>query len=277
MFSAQAIHLGMFIIPWTLIIGLVSLLFSLLIAARIKNRFQLSEDQWTQLKDSIWTAILVGLCTARIGFVLLNHDLYLSHPLQMIQIQDKGFNVWIGAACATGWIIWKNRRTSRAFLMIFMAVLITSVTVGQYAIHQVQKQQQQFPQITLMGLDQKSYSLDQFYGKPVVINLWASWCPPCHREMPVLEKAQTDYPDVQFVMINQSESAQTVQQYLQKNQLSFQHMLMDPSAETAYETGMYGLPSTLFYNAQGELKETHMGEISPAVLRQKLNSIIEEK
>src|SRR5690625_5589848 len=45
----------------------------------------------------------------------------------------------------------------------------------------------------------------QYQGKPTVINLWATWCPPCRREMPVLEKSQNTYKNVNYVFINQDE------------------------------------------------------------------------
>lgn len=91
--------------------------------------------------------------------------------------------------------------------------------------------------------------------------------------MPVLAAAQQRETDIQFVLINQGEDATQVQNYLSENQLVMHNVLLDSQGQTAQATGMYGLPSTLFYNANGELVDSHMGEISHAVLAQKLQQL----
>ena len=60
------------------------------------------------------------------------------------------------------------------------------------------------------------------------------------------------------------------------NQLHLQHVLLDPEGLTAQSTGMYGLPSTLFFDASGKLIDTHMGEINHAVLDQKVKKFFVE-
>ena len=116
-------------------------------------------------------------------------------------------------------------------------------------------------------------SIKQFSRQPTVINLWASWCPPCHREMPVLYQAQHDHPNVQFVMLNQGETPDVIKNYLRQHQFQFQHVLSDPHGEMAEQMNMFGLPSTLFFNAQGKLVERHLGELTPAMLKQYLQEI----
>ena len=129
------------------------------------------------------------------------------------------------------------------------------------------------PDFTLPTLEGDVVTLSKLRGQPILINLWASWCPPCHREMPVLAAAQQRETDIQFVLINQGEDATRVQNYLSENQLVMHNVLLDSQGQTAQATGMYGLPSTLFYNANGELVDSHMGEISHAVLAQKLQQL----
>src|SRR3546814_10389758 len=58
-----------------------------------------------------------------------------------------------------------------------------------------------------------------------------SWCPPCRREMPILEQAQTAFPEVAFVLINQGEIAQQAMTYLESEALSLTDVLLDPSSE----------------------------------------------
>ena len=151
--------------------------------------------------------------------------------------------------------------------MIFLlSIFTTLLLLGTYIHKQIILQYQQFPKVSLRNLQQQKVELVQFIGKPTVINLWASWCPPCRREMPVFHQAQKNYPNVQFVFINQSEDAATVDTYLRQYTLDLNWVLLDANGITAQKTGMYGLPSTLFFNAQGQLVESHMGEITHAAL-----------
>lgn len=115
--------------------------------------------------------------------------------------------------------------------------------------------------------------MQQFKGQPTVVNLWASWCPPCHREMPVLQQAQQQHPNIHFVMLNQGEDIDTVRTYLSKNQFNFQHVLLDSRGEMPQAINSFGLPTTLFFNAQGQLVERHQGELSQAMLQQYLKKI----
>lgn len=273
MLTPQAIHLGPMMLPWELVIPLLSLIISLVIAKQFKPKYQVSAVQWNLLKDSIWTAILIGLVFARIGFVLMHLSSYLTDPIEIIKIQDKGFNLYVGLLVGCSWFIVKNKALQKLFLTLLFSLFILFNTVGFGILHKVQQQYQQFPDVALQDLQHNPVSLKQFAGKPLVINLWASWCPPCHREMPLLNQAQTDYQDVQFVFINQGEAAEIIQAYLQKNQLQLQHVLLDPQGLTAQTMGMYGMPSTLFFDAHGKLLDTHMGEISHAVLAQKIQKI----
>lgn len=276
MFTPQAIHLGPIMLPWGIVIPLFSLIIAVFIAGLFKQKYHVQAEQWNQFKDSIWTAILIALLFARIGFVLLNLDSYLQHPVDILKIQDKGFQFYIGVIAGSLWIIWKNKSLSKKNLTLCFAIFIFANAMGLSIFRHVQQQYQQFPQVQLNNLNQQSVKLTQFVGKPTVINLWASWCPPCHREMPVLNQAQTEYKDVQFIFINQGEDISTIQQYMLNNQLHLQHVLLDPEGLTAQSTGMYGLPSTLFFDASGKLIDTHMGEINHAVLDQKVKKLFVE-
>lgn len=276
MFTPQAIHLGPIMLPWGIVTPLFSLIIVVFIAGLFKQKYHVQAEQWNQFKDSIWIAILIALLFARIGFVLLNLDSYLQHPVDILKIQDKGFQFYIGVIAGSLWIILKNKSLSKIFLTLCFAIFIFANAMGLSIFKHVQQQYQQFPQVQLNNLNQQSVKLTQFVGKPTVINLWASWCPPCHREMPVLNQAQTAYKDVQFIFINQGEDTSTIQQYMLNNQLHLQHVLLDPEGLTAQSTGMYGLPSTLFFDASGKLIDTHMGEINHAVLDQKVKKFFVE-
>lgn len=108
-------------------------------------------------------------------------------------------------------------------------------------------------------------------GKPMVVNLWASWCPPCRREMPVLAAAQQRETGISFVFANQGENAATIQRYLSASRLDLANVLFDQETRLGFVAGSGTLPLTLFYDASGRLVATHLGALSAAALAIKLN------
>ena len=272
MISAEAIHLGPFMLPFPLLLALLALVIVYVVGRILQKKQQWSVQTWQVFSDSLWTTLWVGLIAARLAFVLLNLDVYVASPIDMIKIQDKGFHFYGGVIAGVAWFLWKNRAFKLENKVIFVTIF-TLICAFSLGLKQWQKPQSFYPNMQFSSLEQQQTPLKQFIGKPTVINLWASWCPPCHREMPVLAQAQKDFKQINFVMLNQGESAEKVQAYLTKNKFSFQHILLDPQGELAKEMKMFGLPSTLFFNAQGQLVDRHMGELSPAMLQQYLKKI----
>ena len=110
-------------------------------------------------------------------------------------------------------------------------------------------------------------------GKPMVVNLWASWCPPCRREMPVLAAAQKQQPWASFVFANQGESNATVQRYLSDSQLELANVMLDRDTRLGFVAGSMALPITLFYDAEGQLIASHRGALTAAALAGKLQQL----
>ena len=110
-------------------------------------------------------------------------------------------------------------------------------------------------------------------GKPMVVNLWATWCPPCRREMPVLATAQQREGDVVFVFADQGEDAPTVQAYLASEQLGPGNVLLDARRALGQHAGTSALPVTLFFAADGRLAHSRIGEISAAALTIQLDKL----
>ena len=129
------------------------------------------------------------------------------------------------------------------------------------------------PELVLQDLQGKQVSLQQLQGKPVVINMWATWCTPCRREMPVLQQAQKSHPNIQFVLLNQGEKAPVVSAYLQKNQIQMPYIWLDETMQSRSVLPYQGLPSTYFLNQQGEVVAHSLGELTPVQLQQYLQQI----
>ncbi|HAQ27862.1 MAG TPA: peroxiredoxin, partial [Pseudomonas sp.] len=116
-------------------------------------------------------------------------------------------------------------------------------------------------------------ALQDFVGKPLVVNLWATWCPPCRREMPVLAEAQRTESDVTFLFVNQGEGERVIADFLDTEGLGLENVLLDTGGRLGQHVGSTALPTTLFYDAEGRQVGSHLGELSRASLARALERL----
>ena len=120
---------------------------------------------------------------------------------------------------------------------------------------------------------QVQMNLAEFQGKPIIVNLWATWRPPCVREMPELHQAQLDHPAVNFVFLNQGEPAEKVRAWLQAQPQPMRKVLMDANRQAAAAFKQGSPPTTLFVDVEGRLAGTRIGELSAATLTERLQAL----
>lgn len=253
--------------------SLVVLVLAFAIAVTVGRRVARAPGQPPlKVMPTMLDMLLVGVVAARLGFVLAWLPQYLADPWSIIRIGDGGFTLWAGVPAALvygAWKVHKAKPLQRPLIMGVMAGLASWVAFGG-ALMLMQQATVRLPSSGLITLDGGSTSLSAMSGKPMVVNLWATWCPPCRREMPVLAKAQAQRGDVTFAFVNQGESGQVIRDYLRGSGLQLRNVLLDPASVVSQETGSRGLPTTLFFDAAGRLVDTHMGGLSEASLVQKL-------
>lgn len=222
--------------------------------------------------DVLWRMLWVGLLAARAAFVIQYFEAYREHPLSIVDIRDGGFTVWFGILAALFVGTWSAARRPALRRPLMIAVSAGAITWGgtSSALLWLNHQSRAVPQIRLQALDGGSTSLKALSGQPMVVNLWASWCPPCRREMPILEQAQERYEAVTFVFVNQGEAASAIREYIQNMNLELANVLLDPHRKLGHHIGSTLLPTTLFYNTNGVLVDTHLGMLSRATLRSNL-------
>lgn len=220
--------------------------------------------------------LLVGMVTGRVAFVAVWFDQYRKAPLTVFDIRDGGFLTWaaLGSALAYGaWRAARNKAQRNPLAAGVLAGTLAWFMSGAPAMTQVQHGKS-VPAVTLATLDGSAVSLPGLArGRPAVINLWATWCPPCIREMPVLAAAQQRDMGIQFIFTNQGESADTVAHFLRTQGLKLDNVLLDPASATARAVGSSGMPTTLFFDADGQLVDAHLGAVSDASLAAKLEKI----
>lgn len=101
--------------------------------------------------------------------------------------------------------------------------------------------------------------LAQLRGRPVLVNIWASWCGPCRKEMPVLTAAHREFGDqIQFVGLNTADAPPTAARFLEEYDVRYPQ-LADPNNVLLDRLRIPGLPVTLILDADGSIVEKHIG------------------
>lgn len=155
-----------------------------------------------------------------------------------------------------------------------VAIALLACGAGIWAAYALlQATERPLPKLTLATPGGESVALERFAGHPVVVNLWATWCPPCRREMPLLAAAQREHPSVDFVFADQGEAAAAIERYLSEQKLELRNVLLDSNAQLSREFTVPGMPTTLFFDRQGKLVDTQVGELSPEALAKHLDKV----
>lgn len=117
------------------------------------------------------------------------------------------------------------------------------------------------PDFELQGPDGETYRLSQWRGKPVIVNFWATWCPPCRAEMPSMQRAWEQLQDegIQLIAINVGEGAGEINAFLEQVPVDFP-LPMDADMHVVQSWPMRGLPTTFVVDVDGRLAYKAQGE-----------------
>jgi len=128
------------------------------------------------------------------------------------------------------------------------------------------------PAFTLTATDGAKVSLADFAGKAVVINFWATYCPPCKAEMPLLKTA-VPRAGARLVLINEGESPAMANAFLAQIGMG-QPSLLDPDLAVGRQYGLSALPMTIFVRADGTIDRKQIGQLDERVLESELSILV---
>lgn len=140
-----------------------------------------------------------------------------------------------------------------------------------------QAQQYLAPDFTVYDAQGNPVRLSDYFGKPIVLNFWASWCGPCQREMPDFDEKYRELGDqVQFLMVNMTdgnrETVEIASSFIAQKGYTFP-VFFDTQLEAAMTYGAYSLPMTFFIDSHGNLITRTVGAINSKTLQRAIDMI----
>ena len=259
--------------PFSLRVALAAaaVLLAWIAARALARRRQL--DDPSAASSLLLDAVLTGVVAARLGYIVQWWPEYRAAPLSMLALGDGGFAWWAGLPAALLALWWRSRKARAGLRLPALGGLACGLLAWALVLHfgtALRGAAPPLPDLELETPAGEPKRLDAYLGRPIVVNLWATWCPPCRREMPVLAHAQQQWPEVAFLLVNQGDERQLVDDFLARSGLELRDVLLDPGSRTMQLSGARVLPTTLFFDAQGRLLDTHVGELSRAALADRL-------
>ena len=191
----------------------------------------------------------------------------------------------------------KNKKTLFILALVFVLLiggasilyrqLGQSLTPKQFTAQESSQTQEQgtddsktqAPDFTVYDAEGNEVRLSDFFGKPIVLNFWASWCGPCQMEMPEFHEKYLELGDsMHFLMVNTTdglrETVDTASAFIAENAYTFP-VLYDTKSDAASAYSAYSLPTTFFIDAEGYAIAQAVGAIDMATLQRGIDLIAE--
>jgi len=128
---------------------------------------------------------------------------------------------------------------------------------------------------TLKDMNGKDVQLADYKGKVVLLNFWATWCPPCRLEIPELVQLVDEHRDAGFEVLGVSidDTPQQLRDFAQQMNMNYPSLLMREDLESAYGT-MWALPTTFLIDRHGSICMKHMGPVTKDMVEREIKGLL---
>ncbi|MCR8659573.1 TlpA family protein disulfide reductase [Paenibacillus endoradicis] len=157
----------------------------------------------------------------------------------------------------------RNSRKAMQWSIIVVGILIIIYLVvgSRHNDVSILKVGDTLPAIELSNMNNEKIALAEFTGKPMLINLWASWCTPCINELPLLNEVQQFAPEVEVVAINMGETTLEIEPFQTRYDLTMP-ILLDPQLQMKQLFKVSGYPVSIMITDKGTIQSIVQGEIT---------------
>ncbi len=229
----------------------------LLVASVLAERREPRLGSWAML------AVVTGVAAARMGHVIEHAGSFAMEPLRAFAFWQGGFSfTWSVPVLAMVSLLRLRDTSARAWAVAPLAagLLVWSTTL--HLAEATAAPPRPLPALILPQMAGAPIDLGSTGGRPRMLNLWATWCPPCRREMPLLQEVARTTPGVDFLFVNQGEDRARIAAYLAQAGLNLPHVVLDSTSAVSRHFASRGLPATFFFDADGRMRHLHVGEVS---------------
>ena len=172
-------------------------------------------------------------------------------------------------------------RSKRTGLIVAFAVILALLGLLAWGLRKVQAgpvESGMAPDFTLTSFDGRTLTLSELRGQVVIINFWASWCPPCREEAAYLEQTWRKYTDkgVIFIGVDWVDTEKEALAYMDEFDLTYFNG-PDIGTRIAQAYNIQGVPETFYVAKNGELRGVHIGPLKSPELDEKIDELLAEK
>lgn len=233
----------------------------LLIASILAERREPRLGSWSML------AVVACVAAARLGHVAEHAGSFAQEPLRAFAFWQGGFSfAWSVPVLLLVSLLRLRDNRARAWAMAPLVAGLLVWNTTQHLAEATAAPPRPLPALTLPQVAGPPIDLGTTGGRPRVLNLWATWCPPCRREMPLLAEVARATPGVDFLFVNQGEDHGRIAAYLTQEGLELPHVVLDSTSAVSRHFASRGLPATFFFTADGRMRHLHVGEVSREAL-----------
>ncbi|TPM26928.1 TlpA disulfide reductase family protein [Mesorhizobium sp. B2-3-5] len=262
----NAITLGPLMLPIDRFSAILAAVAFLLVADILARRVDRRFSTWSSWATAIYFVM------ARVGHVLQHLESFATEPWRIFAVNQGGFS-WpvglFGLVLFSVVFLRKVKMVTWSLIPIALSGVVGAATLQLGVV----PTGLMLPNQTFPLMDGRSLRPSSLSGRPMVINLWASWCPPCRQEMPMMAELAQNSGAATFIFANQGEGDTAISDFLTKANIKLDNLVLDRSLVFQQHYDVLGLPATLFIDSDGVLRDLHLGEISKEILVTKIKEL----